>query len=97
MERTSLTHRWAHELRDLWSAEQDMLEALPEASIGPDEDLRRAFKDRRAKTEGHVERLREIFMAGTLAERSRRGARPADERRPHRSKRRTRKGMGADA
>ena len=97
MERISLTDRWADELRDLWSAEQDMLEALPEAGTGPDEELRRAFKDRRAKTEGHVERLREMFVAGTLAERSRSGAHPADERRPHRSKRRNRRTLGADA
>jgi ferritin-like metal-binding protein YciE len=51
-----------HELNDLYSAEQQILEALPklvEASSSP--ELRKAFSDHLLETQGHVKRLEQIF------------------------------------
>lgn len=97
MEKQSLRELWAHELQDLWSTEQAMLEALPEAGSGSDDQLKQAFKDHQARAEGHLERLREIFLAETLAERSKARA-PIDQRRPKRRVRRSGRGaLGAGA
>jgi ferritin-like metal-binding protein YciE len=59
---TSLRDLYLQELRDLYSAETQLLEALPEmaeaASAG---DLENAFREHLVLTEGHVGRLKEIF------------------------------------
>jgi ferritin-like metal-binding protein YciE len=94
MEKQSLRDLWAHELEDLWTAEQAMLDALP-AGGNHDDEVRAVFRQHQAKVAGHVERLREIFKAETLAQRSK--GRPAlRQRRPNRrAKRSGRESVGA--
>lgn len=49
-------------LKDIYFAEKQILRALPKmAKTARSEDLRRAFETHRDQTEGHVERLDEIF------------------------------------
>lgn len=51
-----------HELRDLHSAEKQLLKALPKmAKAAAHEDLRAVFEEHTEQTETHVERLEEIF------------------------------------
>ncbi|MGK0189208.1 MAG: ferritin-like metal-binding protein YciE [Verrucomicrobiales bacterium] len=62
MKLDSLEKLFVHELKDLHSAEKQMLEALPKmeeaASAG---SLKKAFRDHRGETEGHLRRLDSIF------------------------------------
>jgi ferritin-like metal-binding protein YciE len=49
-------------LKDLYFAERQILKALPKlAKAAKSEELRNAFLTHRDETEGHVERLQEIF------------------------------------
>ncbi len=49
-------------LRDIYYAERAILKALPKmAKKASNEDLSSAFEEHRQQTEGHVERLEEIF------------------------------------
>src|SRR5687768_10326702 len=51
-----------HELRDLYSAEKQLLKALPKiAKAAISEDLKEAFQEHLAVTEKQIERLDEIF------------------------------------
>jgi ferritin-like metal-binding protein YciE len=53
---------YVEELRDVYSAEQQLLEALPKMATGSSSDeLKQAFEDHLEETKGHVERLEEIF------------------------------------
>jgi ferritin-like metal-binding protein YciE len=53
---------YLEELRDVYSAEQQLLEALPKMAKGASSDeLKQAFEDHLEETKGHVERLEEIF------------------------------------
>jgi ferritin-like metal-binding protein YciE len=58
----SLDELLVHELRDLWSAEHQILVSLP-GVIGAvrDEELKKVYQDHTETTENHVQRLREIF------------------------------------
>lgn len=50
-----------HELKDLYSAENQLLRALPKLKDHANDDkLKKAFENHLKETEGHVERLREI-------------------------------------
>lgn len=50
-----------HQLKDLYSAEQQLTEALPKmAQAASSEDLRRAFEEHLEQTKGQLERLREV-------------------------------------
>jgi|SRR5581483_1178009 len=50
------------ELRDLLSAENQLVKALPKmAKAAKDEDLRNAFQEHLEQTKGHVERLKQVF------------------------------------
>jgi len=50
------------EIRDLYDAEKQLTKALPKmASAASSEDLRAAFEAHLEETQGHVERLEEIF------------------------------------
>lgn len=50
-----------HELKDLYSAETQLVKALPKmAKAASHEDLKAAFEEHLEQTEGHVERLNEI-------------------------------------
>jgi ferritin-like metal-binding protein YciE len=50
-----------HELKDLYSAETQLVKALPKmAKAASHQELKAAFEDHLEQTEGHVERLDEI-------------------------------------
>ena len=50
------------ELRDLYSAENQLVKALPKlAKAAEDEELKQAFSDHLKETTGQVERLKQIF------------------------------------
>jgi ferritin-like metal-binding protein YciE len=62
MEFNSLTDVLAEELADLYSAEQQLVEAMPRlATAAHSYDLRDALEAHFAETRGHVERLQDIF------------------------------------
>ena len=51
-------------LKDIYFAEKQILRALPKmAKSASSQELRQAFEKHREETEGHVERLEEIFQA----------------------------------
>jgi ferritin-like metal-binding protein YciE len=53
---------FVHELKDLYSAEQQLIEALPKmASSASTPELRRAFETHLEQTRGHAERIEQIF------------------------------------
>jgi ferritin-like metal-binding protein YciE len=55
---------YLNELRDLYSAETQLLEALPKmAEAASSSELRRVLSMHLEQTEGHVQRLEEIFEA----------------------------------
>jgi ferritin-like metal-binding protein YciE len=63
MKLDSLKKLFIEELRDLYSAEQQLTKALPkmaEASSSP--ELRRGFEHHLEQTKGHVNRLEQIFQ-----------------------------------
>ena len=52
------------ELRDLYSAENQLIKALPKmAKASSSEELRQGFEEHLEQTKGHVQRLEEIFEA----------------------------------
>jgi ferritin-like metal-binding protein YciE len=60
----SLRDLFIEELRDLYSAETQLVKALPKmANAATDSQLKQAFTDHLEQTEGHVARLEEIFEA----------------------------------
>jgi ferritin-like metal-binding protein YciE len=60
----TLRDLYLNELRDLYSAETQLLEALPKmAEAASASHLKQAFTDHLDQTEGHVSRLEEIFEA----------------------------------
>jgi ferritin-like metal-binding protein YciE len=62
MKPNSLTDLYVDELRDLYSAEQQILKALPKMSEATSHaELRHAFEMHRQQTERHVGRLQQIF------------------------------------
>ena len=62
MKLDNLRKLYISELRDLYSAENQLLKALPKMAKGASSDeLKQAFEDHLQETEGHVERLDEIF------------------------------------
>jgi ferritin-like metal-binding protein YciE len=62
MSMDSLKDLYVDELKDLYSAENQLLKALPKmAKKAAAPELKRAFQDHLAQTEGHVSRLEKIF------------------------------------
>jgi ferritin-like metal-binding protein YciE len=58
----SLEKLFVHQLKDLYSAEKQLLRALPKmAKNAAHDELRQAFEVHRDQTETHVERLEQIF------------------------------------
>jgi ferritin-like metal-binding protein YciE len=58
----TLQELYTNELRDLYNAEKQLLKALPKmANAASSGELRKAFESHLKQTEGHVERLEEIF------------------------------------
>jgi ferritin-like metal-binding protein YciE len=64
METNRLKHLYVEELKDLYSAENQMVKALPKMiNAATSEDLRTGFEEHLEQTKGHVSRLEEIFKA----------------------------------
>jgi ferritin-like metal-binding protein YciE len=64
MEMNRLKHLYVEELRDLYSAESQMVKALPKmAKAASSEDLRAGFEEHLHQTKEHVGRLERIFRA----------------------------------
>ena len=62
MEMNALRDLYVEELKDLYSAEKQLVRALPKmAKNAADPDLKEAFENHLAETEGHVARLEKIF------------------------------------
>ena len=62
MKLASLQDLLVDELRDLYSAENQIIKALPRmAKAASSDELREAFEEHLEQTRGHVDRLREIF------------------------------------
>jgi ferritin-like metal-binding protein YciE len=58
----NLSDLFVHELKDLYSAEKQLTKALPKlAKAATNDSLREAFEEHLQETEGHVQRLEEIF------------------------------------
>ena len=64
MKLDSLQKLYLEELRDVYNAENQLLKALPKmAKAASSEELKQALEDHLEETQGHVERLDEIFEA----------------------------------
>src|ERR1017187_6264366 len=64
METNRLRHLYVEELKDLYSAENQMVKALPKmAKASTSEDLRASFEEHLKQTKDHVARLEKIFKA----------------------------------
>jgi ferritin-like metal-binding protein YciE len=62
MKLDSLRNLYIEELRDLYSAEKQLVQALPKMAKGASsQQLQKAFQDHLKQTEGHVKRLEQIF------------------------------------
>jgi ferritin-like metal-binding protein YciE len=63
MKLDTLENLFVHELKDLLSAEKQLVKALPKMAKGAaSEALRTAFEEHLEQTKGHVERLEKIFQ-----------------------------------
>lgn len=69
MTQNSLRNLYVNELKDIYSAEKQLTRALPKmAKAASSPDLRSGFENHLKQTQGHVERLDEIFeMLGEKA------------------------------
>ncbi len=64
MKLDTLKKLYVEELRDVYNAENQLLKALPKMAKGASSDeLKQAFETHLEQTQGHVERLDEIFEA----------------------------------
>ena len=62
MEMESLRDLYIDQLKDLYSAENQLIKALPKmAKAASDDQLRTAFENHLEETRGHAERLQQIF------------------------------------
>jgi ferritin-like metal-binding protein YciE len=64
MPQEKLRELFIDELKDLYSAEKQLVKALPKlAKAANSKDLKNGFEEHLAQTQGHVERLEQIFEA----------------------------------
>ncbi|MHB1329406.1 MAG: ferritin-like domain-containing protein [Gemmatimonadales bacterium] len=64
---------YVDEIRDLWSAEKQLLAALPKmAKAASSPELQKAFKQHEEQTEQHVQRLEEICQSLDISPRGKR-------------------------
>jgi ferritin-like metal-binding protein YciE len=64
MKLASLHDLFIEQLQDLYDAEQRLMEALPKmAKAANNDDLAQAFETHLEQTEGHVERLEQVFKS----------------------------------
>jgi ferritin-like metal-binding protein YciE len=62
MSKNSLRELYVEELKDLYSAENQLTKALPKlAKAASSEELRQGFEEHLEQTKGHVQRLQRIF------------------------------------
>jgi ferritin-like metal-binding protein YciE len=62
MKENALKELYVDELRDIYSAEQQLTKALPKmAKASKSDDLRSGFEEHLEQTKGHVQRLEQIF------------------------------------
>ncbi len=62
MSHDSLQDLFTEELKDLYSAEKQLIKALPKmAKAAANEELRQGFEEHLEQTKGHVNRLEQIF------------------------------------
>ena len=62
MQLETLQDLFIEELKDVYHAEKQLVKALPKmAKAAASEDLKAAFEEHLAETEGHVERLEQVF------------------------------------
>jgi ferritin-like metal-binding protein YciE len=62
MAQENLHDLFVHELKDIYSAENQILKALPKmVEAANSAELEKAFSDHLHQTEGHVQRIEEIF------------------------------------
>ncbi len=63
MKLDSLSKLYVEQLKDIYSAEQQLVAALPKmAKAASSADLRKAFQDHLQQTKTHVQRIEEIFQ-----------------------------------
>ena len=63
MKLQNLQRLYVNELRDLYSAENQLLKALPKMAKGASSnELKERFKEHLEQTKGHVDRLEQIFQ-----------------------------------
>jgi len=59
---SALRETFLNELADLYDAEKQLLKALPKmAKAASEEDLKEAFESHLEETQGHIERLEQVF------------------------------------
>jgi len=58
---TDLKELFVHGLEDMYYAEGELLDALQELEDQTDDDIAHAFADHREETQGHIDRLDEVF------------------------------------
>ena len=64
MSQEDLRELFVDELKDLYSAEKQLVSALPKmAKAANSEELKEAFQEHLEQTKGHVQRLEQIFQA----------------------------------
>jgi ferritin-like metal-binding protein YciE len=62
MSKNSLKELYVEELKDLFSAENQLTKALPKmAKTASSDELRQGFEEHLEQTQGHVQRLQQIF------------------------------------
>lgn len=70
MKMKTLEDLFVHELKDLYSAEKQLIKALPKmAKAATHSELRSAFESHLQETEGHVKRLEDVFEALEISSR----------------------------
>ena len=64
MSMTTLNELFDHELRDLYHAEHQLVEALQTlADESSDGEIKKAFQSHRKETQGHIKRLDQVFKS----------------------------------
>ena len=64
MSNDNLKELYVEELKDLYSAENQLVKALPKmAKAASSDELRQGFEEHLEQTKGHVERLEKVFQA----------------------------------
>ena len=59
---SNLEALFEHELEDIYFAEHELLDVLEELAEGTeDEEIAEAFREHREETQGHIDRLEEVF------------------------------------